>query len=333
MNHFTDQNLLNRDDQDVPNARPRAPTPSALPPPFQYSPSLHSPSSPYTASPTASPTASIPQPSPVHVHAHTNSTTAARARSQSVSAGQPSTPSQPTLPSSSAPLSVPDEYSGDSHPVSPSTPPPQTFTRPAKYSHPSFADPAGFPNPPSYPPVPGLIACGSSSTSTRSSAYTSPGASAPLSSNDLSTLGIGLGKFANREDDSSYPEDDAMDIGAAITADKPVLPHPTSYHRSLERESSESSISRLQFAANAAAASAANGNGVPLGWSEGYAPSTLSGSSSYEGKFCPPCPFRLFHFGGCKKNCNGHQLGRHNFFSMAARPRLLAPNFLDCCLF
>jgi len=205
-----------------------------------------------------------------------------------VSAGQPSTSSQSSIPSPTAPLSVPDECSSDSLPVPPTTPPsPHTFARPAKYSHPSYADPAGFPTPPSYPPVPGLIACGSSSTSTRSSAYTSPGASAPLSSNDLSTLGIGLGKYANREDDSPYTEDDAMDIGAAITADKPILPHATSYHRSLVRESSESSISRLQFAANNAAAAGANGNGAPRGWTEGYAPSTRSGSSSYEGSPIP----------------------------------------------
>lgn len=291
MQRFTDQDVYNHDDLDVSNARPRAPTPSALPPSFQYSPNIQSPSS-YAASLTST-IPHVPPVPPVRGHAHTSSTTSTRARSQSVSAGQSSTPSHSSVPSPTAPLSLPNEYATDSHPVPPTTPPPHTFARPAKYSHPSYADPAAFPTPPSYPPVPGLMACGSSSTSTRSSAYTSPGASAPLSSNDLSTLGIGLGKFANREDDhdSPYMEDDAVDMGAAITTDKPVLPHPTSYHRSLVRESSESSISRLQFAANTAAVSAANGNGVSLGWSEGYAPSTLSGSSSYEGAFYCYVPF------------------------------------------
>ncbi|KAF8474305.1 hypothetical protein JB92DRAFT_1904343 [Gautieria morchelliformis] len=287
MQRFTDQEDHNRDDLDIPNARPRAPTPSALPPTFQYSPSIASPSSQYISSPmsTASPAPPVP---PLQAHAHAISPSSTRARSQSVSAGPASAASQSTVNPTTAPLSVPEEYAADAHPLPPATPP-HAFARPVKYTHTSYPDPSGFPTPPSYPPVPGLMACGSSSTSTRSSAYTSPGASAPLSSNDLSTLGIGLGKFASREDDydSPYAEDGAIDVGAAITADThmPILPRSTSYQQSLVRESSESSISRLQFAANAAAA--ANGNGFSLGWSDSYAPSTLSGSSSYEGSPAP----------------------------------------------
>lgn len=302
MQRFTDQDDHNGDDLNIPNARPRAPTPSALPPSFQYSPSVNSPSSPYAASTMTpvSPPSSVPL---VHGHGHTSSTASARTRSQSVSAGRPSTPAQSNGVPSTAPLSPPDEYTADPHPL-PITPPPNTFARPPKYPHPPYADPAGFPTPPSYPPVPALVASGSSSTSTRSSAYTSPGASAPLSSNDLSTVGLGLGRYASREDehDSPYTEDDAIDIGAAVTTDKPisVLPLSTLYHQSIVRESSESSISRLQFATNAAAAAtAANGNGISHGWSERYAPSTRSGDSSYEGTFLfaisdPPLPFCLY---------------------------------------
>jgi hypothetical protein len=296
MQRFTDQDNHSRDDLDIPNARPRAPTPSALPPTFQYSPSIASPSSQYTSSPmsTISPPPPVP---PLQAHTHTTPPSSMRARSQSVSGGPASAALQSTVNPSTAPLPVPEEYAADAHPLPPTTPP-HTFARPVKYTHPSYPDPAGFPTPPSYPPVPGLMACGSSSTSTRSSAYTSPGASAPLSSNDLSTLGIGLGKFANREDDhdSPYAEDEAIDVGGAIIADKhmPVLPRSTSYQQSLVREPSESSISRLQFAANAAAA---NGNGFSIGWNDSYAPSTLSGSSSYEGTLPLPYPSRSFYSG------------------------------------
>lgn len=305
MLRLADQDIHHDDDEDdenihIPNARPRAPTPSALPPSFQYSPSVNSPASPYASSiaSAVSPVSAVPL---GYGHTHTSSTASARARSQSVTTGRPSTPSQSNGNPSTAPLSVPDEYAGDSLPLPPTTPP-HTFARPPKHTYPTYADPAGFPTPPSYPPVPGLVACGSSSTSTRSSAYTSPGTSAPLSSNDLSTLGIGLGKYASREDDASYAEDDPIDIGAAITADKPIPAHSTSYHPTVARESSDNSISRLQFAANAAATAAANGNGNgTLGWSEGYAPSTRSGSSSFESTFHLPFPSRLFRFGCISK--------------------------------
>ncbi|KAF8516103.1 hypothetical protein BU17DRAFT_51020 [Hysterangium stoloniferum] len=183
-------------------------------------------------------------------------------------------------------MSVPDDYVVDAYSVPPTTPP-QSFARPPKQIPSSYPDPTGFPTPPSYPPVPGLVACGSSSTSARSSAYTSPGGSAPLSSSDLSAVGFGLGRLVNREDesDAGYVEDGDLDIGAAITTDKAFgVPPRTPYAHTLVREASESSIARLQFATNAAAASASNGsNVVPQGWGEPYATSTRSRNSSYEG--------------------------------------------------
>ncbi|KAF8585852.1 hypothetical protein K439DRAFT_1632325 [Ramaria rubella] len=281
-----DQSNSNGNDFDIPPIRPNAPTPSALPASFQYSPSLGSLSPAFTSSTITPP---IHQSQLPFQHAHTSSTSSARARSQSVSA-IPSTPPRSSMPLPTVPISPPHEYVAEPYSLPPTTPP-HAFARLPKHTNTSYPDPTGFPTPPSYPPVPGLVACGSSSTSTRSSAYTSPGASAPLSTSDLSILGVGLRKYAGREGehDLTYVEDEALDVRAALTTDKPVpILRSTSYHQLVHESSSESSISRLQFAANAAAnAAAVHGNGVPHGWSDGYAHSTRSGSSSYEGSPIP----------------------------------------------
>lgn len=227
-------------------------------------------------------------------HSHTSSMTSLRTRSQSVPVTYPITPPPPrpamptAHPSAPPPVSIPDEYVAEAYPpLTPVTPPPSFARPPKQFIHGSYPDPAGFPSPPSYPPVPGLVASGSSSTSARSSAYTSSGASAPLSSTDLSALGAGLGTFENREEslEMPYVEDKEWESGAAMTSDA-ALPasysSSVSYSRPLVRESSESSIARLQFATNAAATVAASSQS----WhNELYAPSTHSGNSSHDGGF------------------------------------------------
>ena len=255
--------ITDHDRDTLPNQRPRAPTPSAFPPAFQYSSDSHAASSAYTPS-TVSP--------PIHQLVHPS-----RARSHSASAGRPSTPPPLSVPPTTSAMAI-DGYATDPY-VVPTTPPRFPGLK-------NYPDPNHFPTPPTYPPVPGLVASGSTSTSTRSSAYTSPGGGPPLSSHDLSNVGLGLGKFAN-DDDPPYPVIDDEVVAHAITSDQVIPPRATSYSQSLPRESSEGSLSLSHTGAGA-------GSAAHHAWNDGPAHSTRSGSSSYEGM--PPVPPRASYF-------------------------------------
>ncbi|GJJ09745.1 hypothetical protein Clacol_003969 [Clathrus columnatus] len=291
-----DDNTFNRDEPGIPDAtaRPRVPTHSILSTPDEDSQNMLSPESVQTDSSLTPHVHSI-QLTTRTSHGHTSSTTSLRSRSQSVPVTYPSTPppskqiTSPSYPSANAPISIPDDYLVEAYPSTPVTPP--SFARPPKQPvQGSYPDPTGFPSPPSYPPVPGLVASGSSSTSARSSAYTSSGASAPLSSTDLSALGAGLGTFENREESSeiAFVEDKEWETSAAISSEA-VMPasysSSISFSRPLVRESSVSSIARLQFATNAAVTAATNSQTI---WNnEPYASSTYSANSSHDGSPVP----------------------------------------------
>lgn len=301
MSHLADEN--NTPDRDEPlipeSAHPRVPTSSTLPAFSEHSQDILPPES---AQPDLS--SVTPQAHPIHLaatatrtgHSHTSSTISLRSRSQSVPVTYPSmtpSPLKPALPtfhsSPNAPITTPDEHTTTTTeaypPLTPVTPPP-SFARPPKLPiHGSYPDPAGFPSPPSYPPVPGLVASGSSSTSARSSAYTSSGASAPLSSTDLSALGAGLGSFENREESHEMPyvEDKEWELGTAIIGDT-AMPSSystsASYSRPLVREASEGSIGRLPFAINSNTAVAAVANPSPTWMNEHYVSSIHNGNGN-----------------------------------------------------
>ncbi|KIJ47780.1 hypothetical protein M422DRAFT_45549 [Sphaerobolus stellatus SS14] len=280
----------------IPGLRPRPPTPASATSSHQYSADVNSPGMPYSGSSTT-PQFSVAQQAILATRVTPSYTSASRARSRSVSAGRPGTPPAPPRLPSTASMALPDEYMPDSFSPGPQLPPatpPRSFARPPKSS--AYPDPAGFPTPPSYPPVPGLVASGSTSTSTRSSAYTSPGTTIPLSSSDLSAVGFGLAGrddvyHAHAHDDDGDHVVAGMGAGTTVGGDKalPSLPRTTSYTPSTS--ASESNITRLQLAANAAAQSVANSgpsniNTRPWAGSEVYASSTRS-ASSYEGSPVP----------------------------------------------